>query len=181
MKKIKFLKIAFMFLGLIFFGSELSASCLDLKSDQNVNRGKLVSSEYLCVEDFKLSPEEEITLENGEKAFKKNINIEKEYRSYYEKGDTETKGYLHFDVTFVYDKKSYAKAELQDVKSVKDSKIWKIRDLPEIHPGGAVQLVSNRYSFYEKTFSGVGNYLFDAHIDVMCSCNGDIYANTELC
>ena len=181
MKKIKFLKIAFMFLGLIFFGSELSASCLDLKSDQNVNRGKLVSSEYLCVEDFKLSPEEEITLENGEKAFKKNVNIEKEYRSYYEKGDTETKGYLHFDVTFVYDKKSYAKAESQDIKSVKDSKIWKIRDLPEIHPGGAVQLVSNRYSFYEKTFSGVGNYLFDGHIDVMCSCNGDIYTNTELC
>lgn len=181
MKKIKFLKIAFMFFGLIFFGSELSASCLDLKSDQNVNRGKLVSSEYLCVEDFKLSPEEEITLENGEKAFKKNVNIEKEYRSYYEKGDTETKGYLHFDVTFVYDKKSYAKAESQDIKSVKDSKIWKIRDLPEIHPGGAVQLVSNRYSFYEKTFSGVGNYLFDGHIDVMCSCNGDIYTNTELC
>lgn len=181
MKKIKFLKIAFMFFGLIFFGSELAASCLDLKSDQNVNRGKLVSSEYLCVEDFKLSPEEEITLENGEKAFKKNVNIEKEYRSYYEKGDTETKGYLHFDVTFVYDKKSYAKAESQDIKSVKDSKIWKIRDLPEIHPGGAVQLVSNRYSFYEKTFSGVGNYLFDGHIDVMCSCNGDIYTNTELC
>lgn len=180
MKKTDFFKVAFMFLGLVFFGSTLSASCLELKSGQSVSRGKLVSSEYLCVEDFELSPEEEIVLENGEKAFKKNLNVEKAYRSFYDKGDTETKGYLHFDVNFIYDKKSYAKAESQDVKSVKDSKIWKIRDLPEIHPGGAVQLVSNRYSFYEKTFSGVGDYLFDGHVDVMCSCNGDIYANTEL-
>lgn len=181
MKKTEFLKFAFVFLGLVFFGSTFSANCLDLKSGQDVSRGKLVSSEYLCVENFKLSPEEEIVLENGEKAYKKDLSIEKEYRSYYEKGDPETKGYLHFDVTFTYDKKSYAKAESDDIKSVKDSKIWKIRDLPESYPGGAVQLVSNRYSFYEKTFSGVGEYLFDGHIDVVCSCNGEVYANTELC
>ena len=181
MKKTKFFKIAFMFLGLIFFGGTLSASCLCLKSGQNINRGKLISSEYLCIENFDLSPEEEVVLENGEKAYRKTLDAKKEYRSYYDKGDPETKGYLNFYVTFTYDKKSYAKAESQDIKSVKDSKIWKIRDLPEIHPRGAVQLVSNRYSFYEKTFSGVGNYLFDGHIDAMCSFNGDIYVNTELC
>lgn len=181
MKKTKFFKVAFMFLGLIFLGGTLSASCLCLKSGQNVNRGKLISSEYLCIEDFKLSPEEEITLENGDKVYKKNLNVEKEYRSYYEKGDTEAKGSLHFDVTFTYDKKSYAKAESQDIKSVKESKIWKIRDLSESYPEGAVQLVSNRYAFYEKIFGGVGNYLFDGHIDVMCSCDGEVYANTELC
>lgn len=181
MKKTKFLKIAFIFLGLIFSGSTISASCFDLKSGQDVNRGKLVSSEYLCIENFKLSPEEEIILENGEKAYKKSLNVEKEYKSYYDKGDQETKGYLNFDVTFTYDKKSYAKAESRDVKSIKDSKIWKIRDLPESYPAGDVQLVSNRYSFYEKTFGGVGDYLFDGHIDVMCSCNGEVCANTELC
>ena len=56
MKKTDFFKVAFMFLGLVFFGSTLSASCLELKSGQSVSRGKLVSSEYLCVEDFELSP-----------------------------------------------------------------------------------------------------------------------------
>jgi len=180
MKKVCFFSLVCMIMSIFGFSSMTFAyeGCSEPES-QSVKRGSMVSSKYLCSEDILFGPESESLLPNGQKVYSKNISIKKDFKKV-SNNDFESKGDLGLDLTFTYDKKSYAHVQNSDLKSVKNSKSWKIRNLAEIHPDGEACLVSNRYAAYKKSALGLGKYVLDGHIDVHCSKCGDIFVNTEL-
>ena len=85
----------------------------EAKKEQNpevVTRGHMGLDKYISIESFDCNPETEHILNNGEKVYKKNILVKKEFR----KDNSETKenlddieAVLYVDVTFTYDKNSF--------------------------------------------------------------------------
>jgi len=179
MKKICFFSFLFMFVS-AFCPMTFAHANDCLPKNQEVKRGSMISSKYLCSEDISFGDENESVSDNGKKIYSKNISIKKDFKKIYNNKDFEPKGDLDLNLTFTYDKKSYAHIQNSDLKSAKTSKSWKIRNLAEIHPDDETCLVSNRYAAYKKSAIGLGKYVLDGHIDVFCSKYGDIFVNTEL-
>ena len=160
----------------------------EAKKEQNpevVTRGHMGLDKYISIESFDCNPETEHILNNGEKVYKKNILVKKEFR----KDNSETKenlddieAVLYVDVTFTYDKNSFVKIDKRDkdIKIKKELKDWKLRNSTEILPSDDVCIVSNKYVTYKKSSLGVGDYIMTGHIDLLCSKLGEIGINTEL-
>ncbi len=159
------------------------ASSEEIEKNQygnEIRRGKMAISRYLCSEDMNFSPEEKKISKSGKVFYIKNVGIKKDFQKLCN-SEFEPQGKIDLNVTFTYDKKSYVDVQKSDVKSSKDSKSWKVRNASEIFPSKNSCLVSDRYAIYQKSpMGGIGDYLFDGHMDVICSSNGDVFVNTEI-
>jgi len=177
----KYLK-NFLFVAGILCVANLTHICAEEgERRENVSRGKIIFSKYLSLEDINFNPETEFISANGDKYYKRNISAKKNFKKINNNQDYKLKGSLDLDVTFTYDKKSFVKVESpEELKSSKASKKWKIRNTSDIHPSDKTCLVSNRYAVYKKATLGVGDYLMDGHIDLICSHRGEVGVNTEL-
>lgn len=171
--------------GLTCLFSCLGAKASNQEIEKNqygneVRRGKMAISRYLCSEDMNFSPEKKKISKSGEVFYVKNVDIKKGFQKLCN-SEFEPQGKIDLNVTFTYDKKSYVGVQKSDVKSSKDCKSWKVRNASEIFPSKNACLVSDRYAIYQKSaMGGIGDYLFDGHMDVICSINGEIFVNTEI-
>jgi len=145
----------------------------------DLKRGKLLSSKYICSENFKIGNECETSLDNGEKTFKRDIRIQKKFKKIGNNKDFEHRGELGLNIVFEYDKNGHVKSS--NIEQSKNSDYWKIKNLAQVYPDNDHCLVSNRYCAYKKNaFGTVGDHVLDGHIDVICSDNGSLFINTEL-
>lgn len=149
-----------------------------LESKEVRERGKLISSKYLCNENCIFYPETEHVNTSGEKVYQKKIDIKRSIQELNK--EKESKANMDFEVIFTYDKKSFANAESSDVSTRNVCKSWKIKDVTEIRPGKTVCLVTNKYIIYRKGSIGIKDQLMEGHADVLCSPEGEIGLNTNL-
>ena len=148
------------------------------ESKEVKERGKLISSKYLCNENCIFYPETEHINNSGEKVYQKKIDIKRSIQELNK--EKESKANMDFEVTFTYDKKTFANAEASDVSTHDVCKVWKIKDVTEIRPGKTVCLVTNKYVIYRKGNIGIKDQLMEGHADVVCSPEGEIGLNTNL-
>ena len=149
----------------------------------SLNKGRIVSSKYLDVDNITMNPEVEVPSETGDKLYKRNVVAKKDLKKIDKDSEWNSLASISLDVTFTYDKKSFVKIQNSgDLKSDKNNtKAWKVRTTTEVFPGKDVCLVSDRYAVYKNSSLGVGDYIMDGHIDLLCSNRGEIGVNTELC
>ena len=150
-----------------------------------ITRGRMGLDKYISTENFDCNPETELILENGNKIYRKNIVVKKEFKKDNSKGNddpNDIEATLHVDVTFTYDKNSFVKIDKRDkdINVQKHVKDWKLRNSTEILPNDEVCIVSNKYVTYKKSSSGVGDSIISGHIDLLCSKLGEIGIHTEL-
>lgn len=152
-------------------------------SAQNLSKGRIVSSKYLNTDNITMNPEIEISSNSGNKVYKRNIVAKKDLKKIGSNSEWNSLASIVLDVTFTYDKKSFVEIQNDDdIKTDKtNTKAWKIRNTAEVFPGKNACLVSDRYAVYKNSKLGVGDYIMDGHIDLLCSDNGEIGVNTELC
>lgn len=186
MKKNNFIYLKIIFL-LIFniLCFKNSAYCINnignnMKNNVKVN-GKVLDNKYLSMQTIETSPEEEYTLENGEKIYKKHVSILKEY-SKYDKESVLCN--LNTNIVFTYDKKSFVKINdpEQDVKIGKINNKWKTRDCTEIlQENNKICSVSNKFVVFKKSDNDVGEkYTTNGYVYVSCTITGDVKIHTEL-
>jgi len=148
-------------------------------NNTDLKRGKMLSSKYICSENFKIGNENEFSLDSGEKAYKKDIKIQKKFKKINGDKDFEHQGDLGLNIVFEYDKNGHVKSS--NIEKSKNSDYWKIKNLSQVYPDNDHCIVSNRYCAYKKNALGtVGKHVLEGHIDVICSANGDLFINTEL-
>lgn len=147
-----------------------------------VEKGKVLFSDYLCLENLDFSPETEHTSDKGRKIYRKNIVINKEFSKIDEDATLKQEAKISLDVTFTYDKESFVRIDDRenDIKVSKSSNKWKVGNLTEVFPGKETCLVSDTYSIYKKSSTGLGEHIVDGHVDLVCSKFGDLGFDTEL-
>jgi len=146
---------------------------------EDLKRGKLLSSKYICTENFKIGDENETSSDDGTKIYTKDVKVQKKFKKVNDKQDFEHQGDLGLNVTFEYDKNGNVKSK--NIEKSKQSEYWKIKNLAQVYPSDKCCIVSNRYCAYKKNALGtVGRHVLEGHIDVICSANGDLFINTEL-
>jgi len=182
MRKTKNLKIFAITLATFCLSSLAQSYGVSLKAGESIERGRPISPNYVCNENIK-SGHEVATFDNkGRNLYKKVVNIKKTYKKSDNSKNSDVQGEIDLELKFTYDKKSYVEVSSEDITGSKKSTKWKIRDLTEIIPSeNNIVLVSSRYAAYKKgKQQGLGDYLMDSHIDVLCSSEGDIVVDTEL-
>lgn len=164
-------------LSMVTLSSSIGISAFS--SNTEIKRGKLLSSKYICSENLKIGNENETSLSNGGKVYKRNVNIQKKFEKIEENKDFDQQATLGLNVTFEYDRNGNIKTS--NIEKTKNSDYWKIKNLAQVYPSNDHCLVSNRYCAYKKDVMGtVGRYVLEGHMDVICSANGDLFINTEL-
>ena len=170
--------ICFMESSFIYASDKMNTHTTISEGKEVKEKGKLVSSKYLCNEKCTFHPETQHISDSGEKIYKKRVDVKRTIEEVSK--ENQPRANLSLNVIFTYDKKSFVKVEQDDFKNYERCKFWKLKNISEIRPDKSVCLVSDRYIIYKKGSIGVGSHLMEGHVDVMCSLMGDIGLNTNL-
>lgn len=141
-------------------------------------KAKPVKSNMICFETIEYSPEIKTYHQNKEITYRKNVTIKREFKKANQNKSLEQIANCETKLTFTYDKNSFVECTYKTPEKNKGD--YFLKPLIEILPEDDVATISIKYTLYEKKLLEVYDYIFDGHIDLFCSEQGDIGVNSDI-